>query len=428
MTSPGLGHAPQRAVPAARGRLKVAYVVSRFPKLTETFVLCEALAMEREGIEVDVYPLFPHESAVTHPEAAALVGRAHFEPLFSWRMVRAHAHFVRRRPAAYGGALWCLLRSNLGSLRYLAGALASFPKVVHFAAEMQARGVQHVHAHFASHPAAAAFVIRRLADIPYSFTAHGSDLHRDRHMLREKVAEASFVVCISRYNREVVLAECGFEHAARALVIHCGVDLELFHPPDAELEPEEGRPLRILCTGTLHEVKGQTHLIEACRLLRERGVDVCCELIGDGPDRERLARQARAAGLGARIRFSGECTREEVAKRLREVDVVATPSVPTRDGRREGIPVALLEAAASGRPVVASALSGIPEALDDGAEGVLVPPGDAVALAAAIERLARDPALRRRLGAAARERMVREFSLPANASRLARHFRSGVEA
>jgi glycosyltransferase involved in cell wall biosynthesis len=428
VSSPSVQRPSNRADPGPEGRLKVAYVVSRFPKLTETFVLCEVLAMGREGIEVEIYPLFPQRNRVMHAEAASVIERAHFEPLLSWRIACAHAHFLRRRPRAYLGALWCLLRSTFGSPRYFAGALAIFPKVVYFARGMEEAGVDHVHAHFASHPAAAAFLIRRLVGIPFSFTAHGSDLHRDRHMLREKVAEAAFVVCVSRYNREILLAECGFEFAPKSVVIHCGVDLDLFHPPANDEEAKASGPLRLLSTGTLHEVKGQTHLIEACRLLKERGVDFRCELIGDGPDRDRLARQAEASGLGSRVRFLGECTREAVARRLREVEVFVAASVPTSDGRREGIPVALMEAAASGKPVVASALSGIPEALEHGVEGYLVPPGDPAALAEAIGRLAADPALRRRIGDAARERMAREFSLYANAGLLARRFRSEVDA
>lgn len=414
-------------MPAPDARLKVAYVVSRFPKLTETFVLYEVLAMERENVDVEVYPLFRHRSALMHPEAADALERTHYEPLLSLRIARAHAHFLRRRPGAYLAALWCLLRATFGSPRYLAGALAIFPKAVLLARRMQERGVRHVHAHFASHPAAAAFVIRRLVGIPFSFTAHGSDLHRDRHMLREKVAEAAFVVCISRYNREVVLAECGFEFADRSVVIHCGVDTELFQP--ARCDAAAGvRPLSLVCTGTLHEVKGQTHLIEACRRLRARGVAFELELIGGGPDRARLEQQVAAARLERWIRFAGEQTRKEVASRLRQADVYVAPSVPSRDGRREGIPVALMEAAASGKPVVASALSGIPEAIQDGVEGYLVPPGDPAALADAIERLAGDSALRERLGRAARERMAREFDLRSNARLLAQRFRSEVEA
>jgi glycosyltransferase involved in cell wall biosynthesis len=171
-------------------------------------------------------------------------------------------------------------------------------------------------------------------------------------------------------------------------------------------------------------VKGQAVLLEACARLVARGIEVRCDLVGDGPDRGALLRRARRLGLAERVHFHGACPREQVAACLRETDVAVVPSVPTRDGRREGIPVALMEAAASGRPVVASRLSGIPEAIEDGVEGILVAPGDADALADALARLARDPGLRGRLGTAARERMLRDFDLATNARTLAARFRA----
>jgi glycosyltransferase involved in cell wall biosynthesis len=420
--APARPAAARRSPPATAPRApRVAYVVSRFPKLSETFVLYEILAVEEQGVEVELYPLQRERAPMLHPEARRLVERAHFTPLLSGAVLRSNLHYLRRRPHAWLRALADVMRANLGSPRYLAGALAFFPKAVHLAQRMADGGVGHVHAHFASHPAAVAFVIHRLEGIPYSFTAHGSDLHRDQHMLREKVAEARFVVPISEFNRRVILDACAGEHAAKLEVIHCGIDPEVFHPAPQALRGARD-PLRLVCVGTLHEVKGQGVLLDACRRLAERGVAFRCDFVGDGPDRAHLAREAERAGIADRVRLHGACTREQVASIVRDADVAVVPSVPTRDGRREGIPVALMEAAASGKPVVASRLSGIPEAIEHGEQGLLFPPGDAEALAAALATLAADPALCRRLGAAARERMLREFDLRTNAHALAARF------
>jgi len=412
------GPEPGTGVPAER-RPVVAYVMSRFPELTETFVLYEMQAIEHQGARVELYPLRTRRRTKMHAEAAGWLERAHSEPLLSWSIVRANLHFLTRRPGRYGATLFRLLRSTWGSPRFFVGGLAFFPKAVLLARRMADDRVDHLHAHFASHPAAVAWVIHRLSGIPYSFTAHGSDLHRDRHMLQDKVADAAFVVAISNYNREVILAECGPSAAPKVTVIHCGVDTRLFRPGTAGRR--EG-PLRVLCIGTLHEVKGQTYLIEACRVLAARGVSLACHLVGDGPDRRELARQAERAGIGDRVRFRGRLTQEEVREVLRGADVVAAPSVPTRSGRREGIPVALMEAMASGVPVVASRISGIPELVEDGEAGLLVEPGDAEGLAGALERLARDEALRRRLGAAGRAKVEREFDLRASTASLIRRF------
>jgi len=398
---------------------RVAYLASRFPKLTETFILFEVLEVERQGVHVELYALQRERSDFVHPEAAAMLDRVHFQPFFGLGTLRAHLFFLRRAPARYFAALFALLRGNLGSARYLAGAIVFFPKIVAFAREMLEARVSHVHAHFASHPAAAAFVIHRLTGIPYSFTAHGSDLHRDRTMLAEKLREASAVVTVSEFNRRVILDECGEDLADRVHVIHCGVSPEVFRPAErSEARERDPGPLRIVCTGTLHEVKGQTYLLEACGLLDRRGVKFDCELIGTGPDREALEAQVDRLGLSGSVRFLGAQTQLEVARRLQWADVVVAPSVPTSDGRREGIPVALMEAMSSGCAVIASRLTGIPELVEGGVAGLLTEPGSAGEIADALERLAHSPELRARMGTAARAKVMSDFALAKNAAAL----------
>lgn len=395
----------------------IAYMMSRFPEITETFVLFEMLAMERLGRRVELYPLIRQYQDVVHPEARAFIERAHYHAFLSLPVVAANARALATRPGAYFGALFTLLRATWGSLRFFTRGVALFPKAVLFAEEMRAHGIGHIHAHFASNSAAAAFVIHRLTGIPWSFTAHGSDLHRDRHMLREKVAEAAFVATISDYNRELIVSDCGEESRSKVHIVHCGVDTSVFRPRDEDRPVDE--PFRVACVGTLYDLKGQTHLIEAVRILRDRRVDIECHFIGDGPDRLELEEQAERHDLGGRVHFHGHCTRDEIAERLRTVDAVSLPSAPT-GGRREGIPVALMEAMASGLPVVASNISGIPELVEDGKTGFLVPPRDPQAIADALERLAASPELARQLGKGGRAMVEAEFDVQANAAKLAR--------
>ncbi|MGH2451431.1 MAG: glycosyltransferase, partial [Candidatus Limnocylindria bacterium] len=271
---------------------------------------------------------------------------------------------------------------------------------------------------------AAGFVVRRLTGIPYSFTAHGSDLHVDRHMLREKVDEAAFVVAISEFNRNVILRECGEDVAGKLVVVHCGVDTQLFRQRDTT--PPD-RPFTVICVGTLQEVKGQAHLIEACRLLAGEGIDVTCMLIGKGKDRSVLERRIAEAGLEGRVSLAGSLKRADVAEVLRSAHVLVAPSVATKRGKREGIPVALMEAMSGGVAVVASDLSGIPELVEHEATGLLVPPRDSTALAGALRRLHDDPALRERLALAGREKVEREFDVRASAAELVRRFRAHAE-
>lgn len=408
-----LAHTERSAGPDMR----VAYVMSRFPRLTETFIVSEILAMQELGVDVQLYPLLRENAAVVQPDARALVDRARFQPFLSWAILRSNVGMLVRRPMTYLGTLAAVLRMTWRSLNFLVGGLGIWPKMVHNAAAMQRAGITHVHCHFATHPALAGYMIHRLAGIPYSFTAHGSDLHVDRRGLAAKVAEAAFVVAISEYNRNLILEETRGRWADKVVVIHCGVRTDRFRPRD---EPARaGGPLTVVCVGTLHEVKGQTHLVDACRILRDRGIAVRCMLIGEGEDRPRLERQIEEAGLGDVVTLMGAATQTEVAETLAAADVLVTPSVPTASGKREGIPVVLMEAMSSGIPVVASDLSGIPELVVDGESGMLTPPGDAAAIAAALERLAADPGLRQQFAERGRERVLRAFDAHTNARALA---------
>ncbi|MEP6953681.1 MAG: glycosyltransferase [Solirubrobacteraceae bacterium] len=398
----------------------VAYVMSRFPKISETFILTEILALQQRGVRIELYPLMRERARLVHPDAVALTAGARYVPFLSAPVLASQLHWLRRRPRAYLGAVRDVAAGTWGSANFLLGALAVFPKVAHAARLMQGDGVVHVHCHFANHPAVAGLVIGRLTGLPYSFTAHGSDLHKERRMLPEKVAEAAFVATVSEDNRRLIVSECGGRFAEKVHVVRAGVDTRLFAPNGQHTRPSGA--LRVLCVGTLHEVKGQAHLIEACRLLAEEGITVDCRLVGDGPDRAMLERRVARAGLEARVRLVGALTREQVSAELTAADVLVAPSVPTREGRREGIPVALMEAMSSGVPVVASDLSGIPELVEHDVSGLLVAPGDATGLAAALGRMAADPALRRRLGAGGRGRVLEAFDVAASAGELAARF------
>lgn len=412
---------PAAAAPAP---LRVAYIMSRFPKLTETFILFEMSAVERQGVDIWLFPLLHEREATMHPEAAPYVARATYLPFLSLPILASQWAFLRRSPRRYFGAIRTMIAGTWRSPNFLIGGLGIFPKVVHAAGLMERDGVRHVHCHFATHPALAGLLIHRLTGITYSFTAHGSDLHVDRTMLCQKVAEAAFAVTISNDNRAVFERECGAP-VPTLEVIHCGVDTDTFHPVPRVADPS--RPLAILSIGTLHEVKGQTHLIEACRRLALDDVAFTCRLVGDGPDRAALERQIADAGLADRVELLGQRKRDEVIALLEASDVLVAPSVPTRGGKREGIPVVLMEAMSAGVPVVASALSGIPELVADGETGLTVPPGDAAAIAAALRRLADDPDLRGRLGVAARRRVVADFDVDRSAARLIARFAGVVD-
>ncbi len=421
-TAPDQAPTPQTA--SASAGTRVAYVMSRFPTLRETFVLHEILAVEELGVPVELYPLIRQREAVVHPAAEPLVARAHYLPYISVSIMRSQLHFLRRRPRAYLTALAAVMRSTLGSRNYFFGGLAIFPKVAHAARMMEADGVTHVHCHFANHPTTAGFIVHRLTGIRYSFTAHAFDIQRDQHMLCRKISEAAFVITISDFNHETITRICPGAGEVTE-VVHCGVDTRVLRPRATGLEHRTDPVLSILCVGGLVEVKGQRHLIEACRMLTADGIDFTCRLVGDGPDRAKLASQITAAGLGDRILMLGPQTHGRVLELMDEADVLVSQSVVNRRGEHEGLPVVIMEAMALGLPVIATDQAGIPELVRHGLTGTLVPSGRPDALAAALRQLSADPETVVAMTRRARAEIEADYDLRSNAARLVRGFMHG---
>jgi colanic acid/amylovoran biosynthesis glycosyltransferase len=424
--------------------LRLAYLMSRFPKATETFVLYEILELERLGHHVEIFPLVRERESVLQPGAAALVERAHDLRPWSRPVLAAQLHWLRRRPGAYLGSWLGAIRGTFRAPRFLIRALVAVPIGAAIARHVVELELDHIHAHWATHPTLAAWVASRLSGRPYSFTAHAHDIQVERAMLDEKIRSARFVVTISEANRRLLAGWYGPAAETKTIVIHCGADPAVFAPPpvrgdDPGADERRTGPARatdpteptvgvLVCVASLQPQKGHRVLIEACGLLRDRGRTVRCTLVGEGEERSALEGRIHALGLGDIVSLVGAQPRDQVVVIVDGADVVVQPSIVLPSGKTEGIPVALMEALAAERAVVASAVSGIPELVVDGVTGVLVQPGDAAALAQAIERLLDDPALRARLGQAGRRKVLAEFDLHKNTILLAERFRESVAA
>jgi glycosyltransferase involved in cell wall biosynthesis len=413
MRPPPIGQARSDA------RLRVAYVLSRFPKLTETFILYEILEMRRQGVEVAVHALVREPAEQAHPEARRLMPEVvfvHGARAVAW----AQLTWLRRRPLVYLGLWLQALTGNLRSPRFLIRALATIPMASYLAHRMEQAGTDHVHAHWATHSALAAMAAARLLGVSYSFTAHAHDLYVNRSMLKRKVKGASFVATISDYNRALLDSWFPTESDEKTVVVRCGVDLAELVPARREMDPSA--PLEVVCVASLQPQKGHRVLVEAIGLLYAKGVPVHCVLVGDGPESDSLRGLVADLHLETVVELAGALTRPYVIARLQGADVMALASVPLPSGKMEGIPVALMEGMAMELPVVATAISGVPELVTDEVSGYLVPANDADAIAAALERINADRARAREMGVAGRQRVNEAFELRANVALLRARF------
>lgn len=394
--------------------MRLGYILSRYPLLSETFILREMQELERRGHNLAIFPLLAVTKGMRHDGVAELRARVWQE---SWLPLASLAYWAVRAPITLLGTLVAAAWSNRSDRRLLAGVLAYWPKALVIARRMRNEGIGQVHAHYATHPAYVAWVVKKLTGIPYSFTVHAHDLYCHRAMLGTKVMHARGVITISDYNRRL-LGELMPQAAAATpiTVVRCGVRVANYERL-ASGRPESPR-LRVLSVGSLQPYKGQAHLIAACARLCRQGVELECRIVGGGELRRSLERQIEGERLERRVRLVGPQTEQQIQAWLKWGEVFVLPSiVDARTGQTEGIPVALMEAMAAGMAVVASKLSGIPELVQSG-EGLLVAPCKPEEIAAALLRL-RDPELRRQLGVAAQKRVRREYDLPTNVAALA---------
>jgi len=396
--------------------VKIAYIVSRFPHLPETFILREMVAMETQGWEIELYPLILQHQSVVHAEAQAWLARAHHFPWLSPDILTANLRQLSAHPLRTIGLWFRVVMENCVSLKFLLRVVLLFPKAVRMAEQMQQEGVAHIHAHYASHPALVAWLIHKLTGISFSVTLHAHDIFVEKAMLSTKLGAAAFIVAISDYNREYLAREVDISLKDKTHVVHCGINPATYTVRDHL--PDKSEPLEIISVGSLQPYKGMRYLIEACSLLRERGLPIHCRIIGDGEERSLLQRLIAERELALYVELLGARTQAEVAQLLPSAHCYVQPSVVTPSGKMEGIPVSIMEAFASGLPVVATQLSGVPELVRPGVTGYLVPPSDPRSLADALVAVYENPKEAARLAKAGRRLVLQEFRIDKSAKQM----------
>jgi colanic acid/amylovoran biosynthesis glycosyltransferase len=403
---------------------RVAYLVSEYPKLSHAFIETEVRALRDLGVEVRTFSVRP-------PRRAELLTRAAVEEAAATEVllgsaltpVRALTRLLRRSPGALLAGVRAMsggptLRGRLWQAFYLLEAVVLW-------SGMQRLDLRHVHVHFANNGADVARLAVALGtavDGPasgwrWSLAMHGPTEFEDQVQfgLAGKVASASAVACISDFCRSQVMRLLPPADWGKTGVVRMAVDTAHFRPAeDAAVPCAEDRPgpLRVLTVGRLVPEKGAPVLVDAVSQLRAAGVPVQLTVVGAGPLAEQLAEQAARAGVADAVDLVGPVGQQSLPQLYRDADVFCLPSFA------EGLPVVLMEAMASGRPVVTTAIAGIPELVVHRRTGLVLPPGRADLVAEALAELAADPQLRHRLGEAARAAVVAAHRPAENAERL----------
>jgi len=390
----------------------LAYLFERFPSFTQTFCYREIVELRRQGA-------FPAVFSIRRP-----VG----EPAQDWdpEVVREvnylppDEELVREVDAARRkGSLPAKVVSEIAAWGRKTDFLRLY-QAAFLGPKLQARGVRHVHAHFAGMAARTAWWIERFFGIGFSFTAHANDFFAPKPFevsLGKLVEAARAVVTVSDFGvgflREKFPAAAGKMHR-----VYNGIDLACFRPPDFFVAPPG-----IISIGRLIEKKGFADLIEACRLLRTRGIDFRCAIIGEGPLQSALVEQINRANLSNAVLLAGPLPQSEVIDQLASATVFALPCVAEKDGGMDNLPTVVMEAMAAALPVVSTPLGGVPEMVDDGVTGLLVPADEPAALAEGCARLLADRSLATSLGRAGRRRAQDLFSIERSVDSLRAIFR-----
>jgi colanic acid/amylovoran biosynthesis glycosyltransferase len=397
--------------------LPIGYISHSFPLLTETFVYREIFGLERKGFRVATFSIWKPDKNKVSLEARHLVDTSYYVFPIPWpKFVKAHLYFFSTRPRKYLSTLFYVVTRKGESLENRRRTFFHFCDAVYLARDMEKEGVRHLHAHFAINAATIALVASRLLDITYSFTAHNS-FFIDRVILKEKVQGARFIIAISDFSKQFLSSlVSGDSVDGKIHIVHCALSPDDFAPPNPKVVNEV--PV-LLFVAQLAERKGAPYLVEACKVLADRGVSFKCVIIGDGPQMGLVKQLVERHDLQEVVDLPGVVYQENLKEYLRRTDVFVLPCVTAGDGDMDGVPVSLMEAMSMEIATVSTYVSGIPELIEENVSGLLVPEKDPVALADALQRLLEDAELRQRLGENGREKIVREFNVDKSTAQIA---------
>lgn len=397
----------------------VGYFIKMFPRLSETFILNEILELERNGVEVVIFSIKKPNEGRFHSQVADIKAKVFYLDDLD---TKKWQHWI--------GAEWPQLspvRSNIWQLLDETLESKDFRRMdwiwwsAWAAAQSLRLGLSHLHAHFATLPSTMAYLVHRISGIPFTFTAHAKDIFvydTESHLLEEKAEAASAIVTVTNFNLRYLKEKLpGLDHG-KIRVVHNGINIEHFQSAGSPSREEN----LIIAVGRLVIKKGFNYLLEACSLLKERGVPFRCVIVGDGNEKENLHEQCRTLQLEEEVEFAGPMNLDEVASLMGKATIMCLPCVQAPDSNVDALPTVLLEALACGTPIISTKISGVPEIVTSGEDGLLVEPEDPGSLSREIERLLSSKQLQEKFAQKGRLKAAEKFDLHKNVRQLLQVF------
>jgi len=393
---------------------RIAYLVSQYPAYSHTFILREVLQLRQFGVDIAVASInapdrpFDKLTEVERTEAEQTFyvkaqGMAKAAAALGKTLTTQPAGLLRGLKHAFTLGGWDIKRLLYHGFYLLEAVLVG--------QWMRSKNLGHLHVHFATPAASVGMLVKTVFGTSFSFTVHGPDEFYDAagYNLPEKILAADFIFCISHYARSQVMKLSPVQAWAKLDVCRLGVDPERFTPaPKIKVNCQ----CELLCVGRLTSAKGQAILLEAVAALQSQQVPVRLTLVGMGPDGQSLKAYAEQLGISGQVRFTGAVDQDHILGYYQTADIFVLPSFA------EGLPVVLMEAMAMEIPCITTAITGVPELIQNGEDGLLVAASDCEGLAAAIRQLASDPDLRRTIGQAGRNKVLAEYDLYKNTRHL----------
>ncbi len=371
----------------------LGFLVKTYPKLSETFVLQEILELQNEAFAMNIFSMQqPTDNKFHHAFSSVTVDIDYLstDSYWQWGAIKTHLKFIFKRLWPYLSVLkFTLTRAEGGSFK-------QFCQAVYFSNLVEKKGIRHLHVHFASEPAALAEIVSQLCGVSYSISAHAKDIYLQKSaILQRKISKAQFVVTCTDYNRRFIQS---INHSETPIYkVYHGIDSDRVLAENIQQQTALSVK-RILSVGRLREKKGFLTLISACQLLVQAGYEFQCDIVGYGPEQEKLQALIEQFQLSDSVRLLGKLTHNELVAIYRQTAIFALPCQIADDGDRDGIPNVLMEAMTFAIPVVSTNVSGIPEIIKNNKTGLVVESKNDVSLFVALQRLLDNPELRKQLG------------------------------